>query len=314
MSTKIIKPIGIHADDTNPFEQSLASKNLTRVPGTSVWVLPALDTTNRIRTGLDEDSAKVRTIADEEVRTQEYNRRKQLRLQLQERTGYDLNAATMNGVPSSPYFAEIFEEGGIALKDGDNVFNMNNAIDQINFTWLCETGIIAKSWEDYKNGKYPPGQVQFFVFEEDAEEKVKYARIQKQDNALAKLGELTADKRRKIAKLLGLGVADDAISEMVYNKIREYITLPSASTAKDTIDHFNKYALLTDEVIDVEYLVKSLLDKNIIRSYAGVIKMGDTILAKDEETFKVDLLDPKNNDLFESLKDKLKQTYASVVL
>ncbi len=314
MSTKIIRPISLKADEFHPFEKTLADNKLTRVPGTGVWVLPAIDTAGRIKTGIDEKSAKIRNIADDSVRAVEEEAKMKLRKSLQERTGYNLEADTNNGTPISPFYAEVIENGGYELKDGDNVFNMSSPLDVLNFKWLCETGIVASSYEAYTSGKYLPGQVLYYVYEEDAEEKYKYARIQKQDNAVNKLGQLSEAKRLKVAKLLGLGVSDTAIPEVVYNTVREYLSLPSSSTTKDPIDNFNKYALLSDEVIDIEYLVYCLIDKNVVRSHGGVIKLGETVLAKNIETFKLDLLDPKNNELLESLTDKLKSSFSAIIL
>jgi hypothetical protein len=190
---------------------------------------------------------------------------------------------------------------------------MTKPLDRINFAWLTESGLVAKSLADFEAGKYPPGQVLFYVFEEDAEAKRTYQRVQKQDAAFSLLRELSEQKRRKVAKLLGLGLPEVAIDEKVYNRLRDYLGLPASASTKDPIDNFNKWAQLSDDYIDVEYLIRMLIDKNLIRIYGDLVKQGETTLAVNIEAFKNDLLDP-GNPLRESLETKLKQTLSAVVI
>jgi len=317
MSVKIIKPISLgHIDDSKPFEKSLSEKGLTRVPGTGIWLTPSQDTAGRIKTGIDEDSARIRTIIDPEVREKEKAAKLALRASLQERTGLNLEATVNpNGIPESPFYRELFEEGGYKLIDGDNIFNLSNPLEAINFYWICETGIVAKSYEECISGKYPPGRIQFYVFEEDAEAKHKYERILKQDKAVEALRKLTPSELKKIAKLLGLGLPDESITEVVYTKLREYIEMPAASLTKDPIDNFLKFTEMSPESLSIEYLVRRLLDKNIIRAYAGgVVKQGETTLSKSVDQFKLDLADPKNEELRVSLEEKLKQVINNVLV
>lgn len=319
MSVKIIRPIPLTADETDPFEYSLKIKKRTRIPGAGVYVSPAVDDALRTLTGLDEDATKIRLISSEEAKEKEQKARKDLRNKLQDRTGFDLTATRTGNLAASlsnsPYYREIEENGGFRLTDGDNVFDMTKAMDIINFKWLCETTIIANSLEEAKSGRYYPGSVLFYVYEEDAEAKQTYQRVLKQDAAFSLLSQLSSTKRRQVARLMTLGLPDNAIDEVVYTKIRDYISLPAASAAKDPINVFNKWAQLSDETLDVEYLVRELLDKRIIRLYGDAVKQGETTLAKSLETFKLNLLDPGNQEELESLKDKLKNsTLASVIL
>jgi hypothetical protein len=319
MSVKIIRPIALTADETDPFEYSLKIKKRTRIPGAGVYVSPVVDDALRTLTGLDEDATKIRLISSPEAREKEQKALKELRERLQDRTGFDLTATRTGNLAASlsnsPYYREVEENGGFRLTDGDNVFDMSKAIDVINFKWLCETTIIAKSLDDAKSGKYYPGTVLFYVYEEDAEAKQTYQRVQKQDAAFVLLSQLSPQKRRQVGRLMGLGLPDTAIDEVVYTKIRDYISLPATSTAKDPLNVFNKWAQLSDEMIDIEHLVRELLDKRIIRLYGDTVKQGETTLAKSLEAFKNNLLDPGNQEELESLKDKLKNsTLASVIM
>ena len=115
---------------------------------------------------------------------------------------------------------------------------------------------------------------------------------------------MTAIKRKKVQKLIGLGLGNDAGEEEVYNAIDEYLRTPSNALGLDPILNFNKIVALSEDLIEVKTLVKDLIDSSIVRVKGGIVYEGEHVWAKSVEEFEVFLADPKNTEAYEAFKDK----------
>jgi hypothetical protein len=138
------------------------------------------------------------------------------------------------------------------------------------------------------------------------ESKTSFERKKKINSAIAALDKMTAVKRKRVQKLLGLGLAGDSSEEEVYNALDEYLRIPASALDKDPITAFTKIVNYSDEILAIKSLIRDLVDKNIVRIKGSIVYEGDHIWSKSIEEFELYLADPKNSEVFDSFKDKLK--------
>jgi len=210
---RIIRPYRKEPANMRTLEGTLYKEGLSFVPGTVRKFFPRVDSRGIIRTGLDENSIKIRTIEDETDRTQEFNRVQRLREYYESLLDESLE-------PSSTFYTEI-KDTGYSLEDGDNIFNMENPREAVNFYWLLETEMIAPTVDHIESGKMDPNIVKFFVYNGEVDTKTTFERKKRINSSIAELDTMSAIKRKKIQKLIGLGLSADAGEEEVYNAIDE---------------------------------------------------------------------------------------------
>ena len=295
---RIIRPYRKKPSNPRTLEGSLYQEGYTFVPGTARKFYPRVDSRGVIRTGLDENSPKLRLILDTKTRDQEAKRIKALKEYYEGLLDESLE-------PNSSFYDEI-KENGISLEDGDNIFNMDNPRDAVNFYWIMETEMVANSLEDIESGRVNTAQVRFYVYDGTVESKVTFERKKKINSAIASLDKMSNVKRKKVQKLIGLGLAADSAEEEVYNAIDEYLRTPATALGLDPIDNFLKILSYSDDLLDVKSLVKDLIDVNIVRIKGSVVYEGEHVWSKSVEEFELYLTDPKNTTEYEAFKDKLK--------
>lgn len=295
---RIIRPYRKKPTNLRTLEGSLYQEGYTFVPGTARKFYPRVDSRGVIRTGLDENSPKLRLILDNKAREQEGKRIKALKEYYEGLLDESLE-------PNSTFYDEI-KENGITLEDGDNVFNMDNPRDAVNFYWIMETEMVAESMDEIESGRVNTSQVRFYVYDGTVESKVTFERKKKINSAIASLDKMSNIKRKKVQKLIGLGLAADSSEEEVYNAIDEYLRTPATALGLDPIDNFLKILSYSDDLLDVKALVKDLVDMNIVRVKGSVVYEGEHVWAKSIEEFELYLTDPKNTTEYEAFKDKLK--------
>jgi hypothetical protein len=295
---RIIRPYRKKPSNPRTLEGSLYQEGYTFVPGTARKFYPRVDSRGVIRTGLDENSPKLRLILDTKTRDQEAKRIKALKEYYEGLLDESLE-------PNSSFYDEI-KENGISLEDGDNIFNMDNPRDAVNFYWIIETEMVANSLEDIESGRVNTAQVRFYVYDGTVESKVTFERKKKINSAIASLDKMSNVKRKKVQKLIGLGLAADSAEEEVYNAIDEYLRTPATALGLDPIDNFLKILSYSDDLLDVKSLVKDLIDVNIVRIKGSVVYEGEHVWSKSVEEFELYLTDPKNTTEYEAFKDKLK--------
>jgi len=295
---KIIRPYRKTPANPKTLEGSLFNEGFNFIPGTAKKFYPRVDSRMVIRTGLDETAMKLRGIEDLEVREQEIERIKKIK-------AYYESILDENLDPTSTFYDEI-KENGFTLEDGDNIFNMENPRDAVNYYWLMETDMVAQNYDDIESGKVDNSIVRFYVHDGEIESKTAFERKKKINSAIAALDKMTSVKRKRVQKLLGLGLPGDASEEEIYNALDEYLRIPSSALDKDPITAFLKITSYSEEIIAVKSLIRDLIDKNIVRVKGSIVYEGEHIWAKSVEEFELFLADPKNSEVFDSFKEKLK--------
>jgi hypothetical protein len=295
---KVIKPSRKEPANSRSLEGSLYREGLNFIPGTAKKFYPRVDSRGVIRTGLDENAMKLRTIENPEVREQEMQRIKSLKTYYESILDESLE-------PTSTFYDEI-KESGYTLEDGDNIFNLENPRDAINFFWLLETDMIAPSMEDLETGKMDGSVVRFYVHDGEVESKTAFERKKRINSAIAALDKMTSVKRKKVQKLLGLGLPGDSSEEDVYNALDEYLHIPATALDQDPINAFTKITNYSDETLAIKSLIRELIDYNVIRVKGSIVYEGEHIWAKSIEELELILVDPKNTEVYDSFKDKVK--------
>ena len=293
---KVIRPYSKEPSNMRTLEGSLYKEGYNFVPGTIRKFFPRVDSRGVIKTGLDENSIRIRSIIDSTIREQEAERVKNLRMYYETLLDESLE-------PSSTFYNEI-KEVGYNLEDGENIFNMDNPRDAVNFYWLMETEMIAPSLDHLESGKVSRTAVRFYVYDGEVETKSTFERKKKINSAISTLDNMSVIKRKKVQKLIGLGLSNLAGEEEVYNAIDEYLRTSSNALGIDPITNFNKIVSLSDDLLEVKTLVKELIEASIVRVKGGIIYEGEHIWAKSVEEFELFLADPKNTEAYEAFKEK----------
>lgn len=303
---KVIKPYRKEPANSRSLEGSLYREGLNFIPGTSKKFYPRVDSRGVIRTGLDENAMKLRAIEDPEVREQEIQRIKFLKTYYESILDESLD-------PTSTFYDEI-KESGYTLEDGDNIFNLENPRDAVNFFWLLETDMVAPSLDELENGRFDVSIVRFYVHDGEVESKSAFERKKKINSAIAALDKMTAVKRKKIQKLLGLGLPADASEEEIYNALDEYLRIPANALDQDPINAFTKITNYSEETLAIKTLIRDLIDYNVIRVKGSIVYEGEHVWAKSVEELELILADPKNSDVYDAFKDKVKNKMKLTVL
>ena len=198
----------------------LAQKNLTRVPGTGVFKYPYKELDGKYRTGLDPTASYIKRIQDPLERELEEKRVTELRDRLQVALGdvdlgprssfwnYALSTSTEDTMHVQP----------VKLMDGDNYFDATIPFQELAFAWLRVHPTIASSYQAWERGDYP-ADTQFYVADDEIENTVMYKKKQLINKAIIKFESMTPDKKKKVARLLGLPVTDSTTEEVVYNLV-----------------------------------------------------------------------------------------------
>jgi hypothetical protein len=292
-------------------EASLAANGYARFPGTGVRFVPYKEANGEYRTGLNVKAPyleKLKKTHPENYKL-EVDRITELKKRLEEETGLDLG-------PRADYYSKIFDDKMtikaeiVRLKEGDNVFDLDNAFQTITYEWLRVHPLIASSYQAYERGQYP-ANTQFFVNDENIEEELKYRKKQLVNKATATLDKLSLEKRKKVARLLGLPVSDNSKETFVYNLLDSFIKQTEIKSGDhkggNSIDLFNKFSEMDDKIVTVKDLVDQAVKHSVYRmTKGGRVTEGGQEIAKTKEELVDFLLDENNQDDLLALQDKLK--------
>jgi hypothetical protein len=201
-------------------DSNLAQKGMTRIPGTGVFKYPYKELDGKYRTGLDPEASYIKRIADPTERELEIERVKNLRKKLEESLGdidlgprskfwnYGLSTSTDDQMHVQP----------VKLLDGDNYFDFTIPFQELAFAWLRVHPTIASSYQAWERGEYA-ADTQFYVVDDEIESAIVYKKKQLINKAITKFEGMSPDKRKKVARLLGLPVTENTKEEVVYNQV-----------------------------------------------------------------------------------------------
>jgi hypothetical protein len=293
-------------------QSNLASKGMTRIPGTGVFKFPYKELDGQYRTGLDPNAAYIRRISDPTERELEIERVTALRTKLEAALGdidlgprskfwnYALATSAEDYTHVQPY----------KLLDGDNFFDLSIPFQELAFSWLRVHPTIASSYQAWERGDYP-ADTQFYVVDEDIESGIIFKKKQLINKAIVKFDSMTPEKKRKVARLLGLPVTEDTKEEIVYNQVDNILKQSEFKTGAfqglNPVEVFNRFADMKENLLHIKDLVKQAITHSIYRVKAnGKVYEGEFEIAKDEEELVKYLIDDDHQDDLITLEQKLK--------
>ena len=293
-------------------DSGLSQKGMTRIPGTGVFKYPYKELDGKYRTGLDPEAAYIRRIADPTEKELEIERVIALRKKLESALGdidlgprskfwnYGLSTSTDDQMHVQP----------VKLLDGDNYFDLTIPFQELAFAWLRVHPTIASSYQAWERGDYP-ADTQFYVVNDDIENAVIFKKKQLINKAIVKFDSMTPEKKRKVARLLGLPVTEDTKEEVVYNQVDNILKQSEFKSGSfqglNPVEVFNRFADMKENLLHIKDLVKQALSHSVYRTKPnGKIYEGEFEIAKDEEDLIRFLADDDNQDELLTLEGKLK--------
>ena len=290
----------------------LASKGLTRIPGAGVFKYPYKELDGKYRTGLDPDASYIKRIQDPTERELEKERVTKLRQKLEAELGdidlgprssfwnYGLSVSNDDNLHVQP----------VKLMDGDNIFDLSNPLQELQFSWLRVHPTIASSYQAWERGDYP-ADTQFYVADDEIENAVLFKKKQLINKAIVKFDGMSPEKKKKVARLLGLPVTDNTTEESVYNQVDNLLKQTEFKNGKfsglDPVKVFNQFADMKENLLNIKDLVKQALHHSIYRMKPnGKIYEGEFEVAMDEDELVKMLADDDNQDTLLTLEGKLK--------
>lgn len=293
-------------------DSELNKKGMTRVPGTGVFKFPYKEVNGKYRTGLDPDAVYIKRIQDPTERELEIERVTKLKDKLENALGgIDLGPrAEFWNYSKSKGNSDQMHVQPVKLMDGDNYYDLDQAFQELTFSWLRVHPTIASSLQAWERGEFP-ADTQFYVVDKEKENAILYKKKQIINKAIVKLDNMIPSRRIKIARLLGLPVSDDTPEEFVYNQIDNVLKQTEFKEGKyrglDPIRIFTQFADMKDDLLHIKDAVKQAITHSIYRVQAsGRIYEGDLEIATSEEELVKYLADENNQEDLIILEDKLK--------
>ena len=293
-------------------DSNLANMGMTRIPGTGVFKYPYKELDGKYRTGLDPDAGYIRRIQDATEKELEIERVTELRDKLQASLGdIDLgprakfwNYALSTGVNDDLHVQPV------KLLDGDNYFDLGLPLQELAFAWLRVHPTIASSYQAWERGEFP-ADTQFYVVNDDIENAIVYKKKQLINKAIIKFDSMSPEKKKKVARLLGLPVSDETKEEVVYNQVDSLLKQSEVKSGNfkglNPVEVFNRFADMKENLLHIKDLVKQAIQHSIYRVKAnGRIYEGEFEIAKEEEELIKFLADEDNQDELLTLEGKLK--------
>jgi hypothetical protein len=290
----------------------LALKGMTRIPGTGVFKYPYKELDGQYRTGLDVNAAYIRRIADNVERELEIERVTELRKRLEAQLG-DIDLGPRSsfwnyGLSTST--DDTLHVQAVKLMDGDNFFDFSNPSQELAFAWLRVHPTIASSYQAWERGEYP-ADIQFYVADDEIENAVLFKKKQLINKAIIKFDQMSIEKKRKVARLLGLPVSEDTKEESVYNQVDNLLKQTEFKNGKyaglNPVEVFGRYADMKENLLHIKDLVKQAITHSVYRLKPnGKVYEGEFEIAKDEDDLVKFLADEDNQDQLLTLEGKLK--------
>lgn len=293
-------------------QSGLASKGLTRVPGTGVFKYPYKELDGKYRTGLDADASYIKRIQDPTERELELERVISLRKRLEDSLGgIDLGPRSSfwnYGLSTSA--EDQMHVQAVKLLDGDNYFDLSVPFQELAFSWLRVHPTIATSYQAWERGEFA-ADTHFYVVDDEIENAVVYKKKQLINKAIISFDSMSPDKKRKVARLLGLPVSEDTKEEVVYNLVDNMLKQTEFKNGKyqglNPVEVFNRFSGMKDHLLHIKDLVKQAIAHSVYRQKpSGKIYEGEFEIAADEEALVMFLANDDNQDELLVLEGKLK--------
>lgn len=297
--------------DPKSIEGSLAALGRHKFPMTADRIVPYKEKDGSYRTGLDENALYIKRMKPEE-QVIEKARAKAERKRLEDATGLDLG-------PKSDYYVKMFDENFgnanraiiVRLPGSDTIFNLEDNSDAITYAWVSRHPSIARSYEHWEKGDVEDHRVRFYVNDTNIEAELVYKKENKINKTIRKMEDLDPEKKRKVARLLGLPVSDNTSEIVIYNELNKYIKTGEVQSGEhkgsDSITMFELFADMQNENLSLHDLAHQLLTHSVYRRkqggriYDGEVKVFDSL----EKLIEFLAIPENSEDLF-ALKERLK--------
>lgn len=292
-------------------QSGLAQKGLTRIPGTGVFKFPYKELDGQYRTGLDPKASYIRRIKDDTERELEIERVTTLKSKLEESLNVDLSPrSTFWNYGLSATSSDPMHVQPVKLLDGDNLFPLENSLHELAFSWLRVHPTIASSYQAWARGEFP-AETQFYVADDEIENKILFKKKQLINKAIIKFDDMTPEKKKKVGRLLGLPITDDTIESEVYNMVDDLLKQTEFKNGKyqglNPVEVFHRFADMKENLLHIKDLVKQSILHNIYRvKPSGKITEGENEVAKDEDDLIKYLADEDNQEDLLILEQKVK--------
>jgi hypothetical protein len=293
-------------------QSELSRNNMTRIPGTGVFKYPYKELDGQYRTGLDANASYIKRIADPTEREMEIERVTKLREKLESALG-DIDLSPRSkfwnyGLSTST--DDVTHVQPVKLLDGDNYFDLSVPFQELAFSWLRVHPTIASSYQAWERGEYA-ADIQFYIVDEDIESGIIFKKKQLINKAIVKFDSMTPEKKRKVARLLGLPVSEDSKEEIVYNQVDNMLKQSEFKSGSfqglNPVEVFNRFADMKENLLHIKDLVKQAINHSVYRvKPTGKIYEGDYEIASDEDTLVKFLADDDNQEDLIVLEQKLK--------
>ena len=301
-----------NSSQLHTMDSGLSQKGMTRIPGTGVFKYPYKELDGKYRTGLDPDASYIKRISDPTEKQLEIERVTNLREKLEAALGdidlgprskfwnYGLSTSTDDQMHVQP----------VKLLDGDNYFDLSIPFQELAFSWLRVHPTIASSYQAWERGDYA-ADTQFYVVDDEIENAVVYKKKQLINKAIVKFDSMTPDKKKKVARLLGLPVTEYTKEEVVYNQVDNMLKQSEfksgAFQGLNPVEVFNRFADMKENLLHIKDLVKQAVTHSVYRIKPnGKVYEGEFEIAKDEEDLIRFLADDDNQDELITLEQKVK--------
>lgn len=293
-------------------QSELSRQGMTRIPGTGVFKYPYKELDGKYRTGLDPTASYIKRISDPLERELEIERVTALKAKLEEALG-DIDLG-----PRAPFWNYGLSTSSddqrhvqpAKLMDGDNLFDLSVPFQELAFSWLRVHPTIASSLQAYERGEFP-AETQYYVADDEIENAVIYKKKQLINKAIAAFDGMTNEKKRKVARLLGLPVTEDTKEEVVYNLVDNTLKQTEFKNGKyqglSTVEVFNRFVNMKEDLLHIKDLVKQAVAHSIYRiKPSGKVYEGEYEIAKDEDDLVKFLIDEDHQEDLLILESKLK--------
>jgi len=290
----------------------LAAKGMTRIPGTGVFKYPYKELDGQYRTGLDVNASYIRRISDPLEKELETERVGNLRTKLEAALG-DIDLGPRSsfwnyGLSTSTN--DVLHVQPVKLMDGDNYYDLSIPFQELAFAWLRVHPTIASSYQAWERGDFP-ADIQFYVADDEIENAVIFKKKQLINKAIGKFDSMTPEKKKKVARLLGLPVTEETKEEVIYNQVDNLLKQTEFKSGKfqgsSTVEIFNRFADMKENLLHIKDLVKQAITHSVYRIKPnGKVYEGEFEIASDEDDLVKFLADEDNQDQLLTLEGKLK--------
>lgn len=283
---------------------SLSKEGLLRIPGARVLFSPFKNKDGSYATGLDENANYLRFMTPEQKEA-ELSVIRGLRDRAERFFG------TIDLGPRAPFYTDVFkrfEQDNVCrtyhMKDGDNIFNLDNPWDLISYAWLRVHPSIAPSGTLVNTGEY--SRCDYYVNDSDVETEQKYKLQKRISDAIGALTSMGVTRLRMIARQCGFSVTDVDKEEVVFTRMYDFINEATTAGKSVNLKMFESILGLTQEALDIRDTMEQGFIYGVFKNFKNAIYQGDNRIAANKEELLEKLSDFNNQDFLLNVAQELK--------